>query len=496
MTALCPARAGDSPESGQAEIDEGFDEEFDQDVQDDSSKQLPAAAAPLGLPSSSSSSSDAITLTDIQQILAGGDAGGVDSLALSRSSLLEDIDAGVDLDPDQCCLGSGVEPLKSPASLQLPSPLGTAASPVVMASVELACSSVDHFDCRSGGLGVLAGLEDYSNVDHTGGMDFLDMICQPDLSPMSGSAYAVDTTASLYGYATAVDCQSICSDRHLVSLSPTPSRHTPTPPPPSLQSNTMLDFDPSRHTPTPPPVPIHNNVMLSGASLDLHSSGLEGGAYHVPLSGSHLMQQTGGCSWAGQSVTTTTIANAIHSAPVSAGSGTIRTAYNGTPIVANGGGACSTMCSTGSQTAGSSSASSSSPSPLPSTEVRGYSSPSPSPVYAKPRPQDKTAGSDDEPLSPKSKQLVSMPFFQFKKILDSPAIPEAERSQVKTIRRRGKNKVAAMNCRKRKLEVLCGLQQEIDRLKAQKTEVAVYNRGLEKEIESLRKRCSHRGAHS
>lgn len=65
-------------------------------------------------------------------------------------------------------------------------------------------------------------------------------------------------------------------------------------------------------------------------------------------------------------------------------------------------------------------------------------------------------------------RLVHMPFYDFKKIIDNPTVPERDKEEVKNIRRRGKNKAAAKVCRQRKLDLINGLQHEIDLLKAEK----------------------------
>ena len=87
-------------------------------------------------------------------------------------------------------------------------------------------------------------------------------------------------------------------------------------------------------------------------------------------------------------------------------------------------------------------------------------------------------------------RLVDMPFYQFKKILDDPSVDPTEKEEVKTIRKRGKNKVAAKNCRQKKIEVVMGLQQEVERMKEEKKRLDSKCQGLEREINSLKQRCS------
>ena len=86
-------------------------------------------------------------------------------------------------------------------------------------------------------------------------------------------------------------------------------------------------------------------------------------------------------------------------------------------------------------------------------------------------------------------EIIKMPFYQFKKILECPNLPEQKKAEVKNIRRRGKNKMAAKNCRQRKLEVIMGLQEEVDRLKDTTSKMRIKNLALEKQIEMFKLKC-------
>ena len=85
---------------------------------------------------------------------------------------------------------------------------------------------------------------------------------------------------------------------------------------------------------------------------------------------------------------------------------------------------------------------------------------------------------------------MDMPFYQFKKILDDPTVDQNEKEYVKSIPKRGKNKVAAKNCRQKKIEVVMGLQEEVDKMKEQKNRLDMKCQGLEQEINKLKQRCS------
>lgn len=106
-----------------------------------------------------------------------------------------------------------------------------------------------------------------------------------------------------------------------------------------------------------------------------------------------------------------------------------------------------------------------------------------------------SVNSADDPDVPKSKNgsadgIVHMPFYKFKKILDSPSLEEPAKSEIKSIRRRGKNKIAAKNCRQRKLDLILGLQHEIDQLKKMKRQYDSRRDCLQREIDQLKTRCS------
>ncbi|XP_037548675.1 nuclear factor erythroid 2-related factor 3 [Nematolebias whitei] len=66
------------------------------------------------------------------------------------------------------------------------------------------------------------------------------------------------------------------------------------------------------------------------------------------------------------------------------------------------------------------------------------------------------------------RQIVSMPVEEFMEILDCHGFSPEQVTLLRDIRRRGKNKLAAQNCRKRKLDAITGLQEEVERLQAQR----------------------------
>lgn len=65
-------------------------------------------------------------------------------------------------------------------------------------------------------------------------------------------------------------------------------------------------------------------------------------------------------------------------------------------------------------------------------------------------------------------QIVNMPVEEFLEVLDGHGFSTEQVTLLRDIRRRGKNKLAAQNCRKRKLDAITGLQEEVERLQAQR----------------------------
>lgn len=64
--------------------------------------------------------------------------------------------------------------------------------------------------------------------------------------------------------------------------------------------------------------------------------------------------------------------------------------------------------------------------------------------------------------------IINLPVDDFNEMMAKHQLNEAQLALVRDIRRRGKNKVAAQNCRKRKMENIVGLEYELDSLKEEK----------------------------
>uniref|UniRef100_A0A8C2H9A0 Nuclear factor, erythroid 2 n=1 Tax=Cyprinus carpio TaxID=7962 RepID=A0A8C2H9A0_CYPCA len=65
-------------------------------------------------------------------------------------------------------------------------------------------------------------------------------------------------------------------------------------------------------------------------------------------------------------------------------------------------------------------------------------------------------------------KIVNLPVDDFNELLTQFTLSDAQLALVRDIRRRGKNKVAAQNCRKRKLENIVYLENELGQLRAQR----------------------------
>ncbi|KAM4697642.1 nuclear factor erythroid 2-related factor 2 [Rhinophrynus dorsalis] len=89
-------------------------------------------------------------------------------------------------------------------------------------------------------------------------------------------------------------------------------------------------------------------------------------------------------------------------------------------------------------------------------------------------------------------KIVNLPVDDFNEMMSKHQFSEAQLALIRDIRRRGKNKVAAQNCRKRKMENIVELESDLDKLKYERekllAEKGQYNnslRLLKKQLGSL-----------
>ncbi|XP_059189366.1 transcription factor NF-E2 45 kDa subunit [Centropristis striata] len=71
-----------------------------------------------------------------------------------------------------------------------------------------------------------------------------------------------------------------------------------------------------------------------------------------------------------------------------------------------------------------------------------------------------------------TEKIINLPVDDFNELLTQYTLTDPQLALVRDIRRRGKNKVAAQNCRKRKLESIIHLERDLNQLQAQREHLA------------------------
>lgn len=87
-------------------------------------------------------------------------------------------------------------------------------------------------------------------------------------------------------------------------------------------------------------------------------------------------------------------------------------------------------------------------------------------------------------------KIVNLPVDDFNELLSRHALNDAQLTLVRDIRRRGKNKVAAQNCRKRKLENIVHLEHELGQLRARREHLARERLEFQQNLTMLKCRLS------
>ncbi|TRY96104.1 hypothetical protein DNTS_015575 [Danionella cerebrum] len=87
-------------------------------------------------------------------------------------------------------------------------------------------------------------------------------------------------------------------------------------------------------------------------------------------------------------------------------------------------------------------------------------------------------------------KIVNLPVDDFNELLTQFTLTDSQLALVRDIRRRGKNKVAAQNCRKRKLDNIVHLETELGQLKAQKEHLARERLEFQQNLALVRCRLS------
>lgn len=86
--------------------------------------------------------------------------------------------------------------------------------------------------------------------------------------------------------------------------------------------------------------------------------------------------------------------------------------------------------------------------------------------------------------------IINLPMDEFNERLSKYDLSEAQLSLIRDIRRRGKNKVAAQNCRKRKLDQILCLADEVQEVRKRKDRLRQEHESAEAERERIMKKFS------
>ncbi|XP_075757765.1 transcription factor NF-E2 45 kDa subunit [Pelodiscus sinensis] len=87
-----------------------------------------------------------------------------------------------------------------------------------------------------------------------------------------------------------------------------------------------------------------------------------------------------------------------------------------------------------------------------------------------------------------TEKIVNLPVDDFNELVAKFPLTEPQLALVRDIRRRGKNKVAAQNCRKRKLETIVQLEQELEQLGRERQQLLADRREVDKTLGLMRQR--------
>ncbi|KAH1178461.1 nuclear factor erythroid 2-related factor 3 isoform X1 [Mauremys mutica] len=85
-------------------------------------------------------------------------------------------------------------------------------------------------------------------------------------------------------------------------------------------------------------------------------------------------------------------------------------------------------------------------------------------------------------------EIVSMPIDVFSNMLSKFYLTDTQLSLIRDIRRRGRNKIAAQNCRKRKLDVILNLEDDVCKLQAQKESLKKQKSQCNKSISFMKQK--------
>lgn len=87
-------------------------------------------------------------------------------------------------------------------------------------------------------------------------------------------------------------------------------------------------------------------------------------------------------------------------------------------------------------------------------------------------------------------KIINLPVDDFNEMMSKEQFNEAQLALIRDIRRRGKNKVAAQNCRKRKLENIVELEQDLGHLKDEREKLLREKGENDRNLHLLKRRLS------
>ena len=88
-------------------------------------------------------------------------------------------------------------------------------------------------------------------------------------------------------------------------------------------------------------------------------------------------------------------------------------------------------------------------------------------------------------------QIVNVPVEEFNDMLTRHKLTEPQLQLIRDIRRRGKNKVAAQNCRKRKMDVICTLEDEMGSLERMRDKLRSERYMMDKQTREMKEQLSN-----
>ncbi|KAG5279297.1 hypothetical protein AALO_G00076230 [Alosa alosa] len=109
--------------------------------------------------------------------------------------------------------------------------------------------------------------------------------------------------------------------------------------------------------------------------------------------------------------------------------------------------------------------------------------------------QDKSTSRDERrarsmriPFS--TNHIINLPVEEFNQLLARHKLSEAQLTLVRDIRRRGKNKMAAQNCRRRKLDVVVGLEHSVEGLRRHRARLLREKAEINRSVQEMKQRLS------